>query len=1096
MPPALVLLRSPFFWVHVLVIVLLAGCRIADRAGGELEPLQASALAVLPDTLQARFLLSEAGDWLLEAKYDSVWPRIVRAKQLYAASPHPAGELQAALLEGRYHLDQGRFNDTYALVDSALSIAIPILGEHHRLIADGHDILGNSSRIRGDLDAVERHFFAALRIREALYGPESPRVAESHHNIGLYYHVRGELDVAKKHYEIRLALEDELSRIDSLGVARTYNNLGSVYSGLGNLEASMSNYEHALAIRLDVLPPVHADIAATLHNLGNLYVSLRDFRKALTHFQKAIDIRVLLFGNRHVDIAGGYYSMARVYRTLEENDLAVEYFDQAYASLDHEQYVRHPLLQLILSQKSSALMKLGQFELAEASLHEAGKLVRDQYGLDHRHMITVGIAQGILNEERGQLVRADSIFAHTYGLSHQIYGPRHTQTAGVLLNQASIKKKRGRYAEAERLFERGIDILKIEDRERRLIAQAYNDSGELAQLYGDGVEVALQRYQQALISNVKGFAEENWLINPDPGMLDVYSEDRLFDTLVLKAGALNTLYDRDRKERYLLAAFDTYRQAGELVHVYLHELSTEASKLAWVGRTHSLYEPAIATALRLYRSTGDVAYREAAFAFAEQSRGRVLASSITAARARQYASLPDSLLEREENIRLRLTYYTRSLKEVEQTSAADSARVALWKGKVFALKREYDALIARFESSYPAYYILKHQSSTTSLTEVQATLHGTEDTLVEYFVGADSLYAFAVTAASVDIAVTAIDSSMAGEVEALRTAIVGHDAARFAESAHGLYRQLVAPVASSIRGTHVTIVPDAFLSQIPFETLLTAPAASAAPAYVDWPYLLESHSISYAYSSTLFADRRSDRPAAARDFVAYAPVFVDGLAAGTRGAALVAENGFPPGEALNRGFLPATFDEVKSIEKLFAASRGWFASLFGGKTRLFLEEQATEASIREALRDYRFVHLATHAFVNENDPLLSGIVLLDDTTGGHDGVLELAEIYNLDLNAELVTLSACQTGLGRQIRGEGLLGLTRGFLFAGARNVLVSLWNVQDQATARLMTDFYGGVLAGLPKGQALRDAKRKLMASSDHLADPFFWSPFVLNGR
>ncbi len=882
-----------------------------------------------------------------------------------------------------------------------------------------------------------------------------------------------------------------------MGIARTYNNLGSIYSGLGNLEASMSNYERALAIRLDVLPAFHTDIASTLHNLGNLYVTLHDYQQALAHFQKAIDIRTHLFGDRHIDIAGGYYSMARAHGSLGENDLAVEYFDQAIASLDQEKYVRHPLLHLIFSQQSSALLRLGKYELADAMLEESRKLVLDQYGDDHVLMITVHNAQGILNEERGRLEKADSMFAQSHELSNRLHGPRHRQTANALLNLASVKKKQGGFEQADRLFARGIDILKIENNERRVIAQAYNDSGELIMLYGGDVEVALQRYQQALISNVKGFVDEDWLINPDRSLQEVYSEDRLFDTLVYKAGALNQLFDRDGDERFLLAAFDAYRQAGELVHGFLRELSTEASQLAWVERTHVLYEPAIATSLRLYRLTGDTAYREAAFGFAEQSRGRVLASSITAARARKYASIPDSLLEREENLRLRLTYYNRSLKEKEaQTNAADSARVALWKSKVFTLKREHDALIAGFETSYPAYFKLKHQSNTASLADVQAALQGSEDTLIEYFAGNDSLYAFAVTAGTVDFAVSAIDSSLVGDVEVLRVAIVARDTATFADAAHALYLRVIAPVASFIHGEHVIVVPDAFLSQLPFETLLTAPAQGRPVTYSGLPYLLDVYSISYAYSSTLYTDSRAERPPAARNFVAYAPVFMDGLLAGTRGATLLAGNLPAPDGGLTRGFLPATFDEVKSIEKLFVASRGWLGALFGGKTRVFLGEQATEASIREALRDYRFVHLATHAFVNEADPLLSGIVLLDDTTGGHDGVLELAEIYNLDLNAELVTLSACQTGLGRQVRGEGLVGLTRGFLFAGARNVLVSLWNVQDDATARLMAYFYEGVIDGAPKGEALRDAKRRLIASSDRMADPFYWSPFVLNGR
>ncbi|MDZ4700496.1 MAG: CHAT domain-containing tetratricopeptide repeat protein [Rhodothermales bacterium] len=1096
MPPALVLLRVHVIF-SVLLILFVAGCRESDREGNERQPLLAIAVSALPDTMVARLLLAEAGDWLLAAEYDSAWPPIVRAKQLYAGSPQVEGQFETALLEGRFHLDQGRFNDAYALVDSALTSALPVLGEYHPLVADAYDILGNSSRVRGDLDAVERHFFDALRIRETLFGAESPRVAESHHHIGLYHHLKGDLEQAKAHYEQRLALTTALSVSDSMGIARTHNNLASIYSNLGNIDLALASHQQALQIRLAVLPVHHNDMASTYHNLGNVYLVLHDYEQSLRYFQQAITIREVLFGKTHIDIAGGYYSIARVHIYEEKYDRAIEYLDHALATLDTQQYMRHPLMHLIFRQKSSAQMKLGHYDEAEALLQQSSQMVQAQYGQDHPDMIQAHLSLGLLHEEKGDMMAAMRQYEEAHAMSLRSQGDRRNETAVALLNMASVYRKLGKKAQAVASFERALGILEARGTERRTMAQAINELGAMQSEPDGDPDEAMALLQRAIYVNVPAFGDQNHLSNPDIRTHQAASEDRLFDTLVLKAGVLTTLFDREGEERYVRAAYDAYRQAGYLVQAYLRELSTEASQLAWVERTHVLYEPAIGTALRMFRLTGDAGYQEAAFAFAEQSRGRVLASSITAARARHYANIPDSLLEREEDIRLRLTYYTRSLKEEEgQLDAADSARVTLWKGKVFALKREYEALIAGFESAYPAYFKLKHQTTTASLADIQAALHGTEDTLVEYFVGADSLYAFAVTAASVDVTATAIDSTLADDVETLRTAIVDRNTAAFAETGHRLYQQLVAPLAPFIRGTHVTIVPDAFLSQLPFETLLSAPAAGGAPSYTGLRYLLDSYSISYAYSSTLYVDTRVEHPPAARNFVAFAPVFMDELLAGTRGAALLAENLPAPDGALNRGFLPATFDEVKSIEKLFVASRGWLGALFGGKTRVFLEEQATEASIREALRDYRFVHLATHAFVSEDDPLLSGIVLLDDTTGGHDGVLELAEIYNLDLNAELVTLSACQTGLGRQMRGEGLVGLTRGFLFAGARNVLVSLWNVQDQTTARLMTHFYEGVLAGLPKGEALRDAKRRLIASSDHLADPFYWSPFVLNGR
>jgi CHAT domain-containing protein len=150
------------------------------------------------------------------------------------------------------------------------------------------------------------------------------------------------------------------------------------------------------------------------------------------------------------------------------------------------------------------------------------------------------------------------------------------------------------------------------------------------------------------------------------------------------------------------------------------------------------------------------------------------------------------------------------------------------------------------------------------------------------------------------------------------------------------------------------------------------------------------------------------------------------------------------------------------------------------------------------LAKYKVLHFATHGFVNSERPELSGLVLAQDTTGGEDGVLYSGEIYNLKLNADLVVLSACETGLGKIQKGEGIIGLTRALLYAGAKNMIVSLWQVADESTSDLMVDFYKNSLEN--KGQiayseALRNAKLK-MISEGRYAHPLYWSPFILIGK
>jgi CHAT domain-containing protein len=229
-------------------------------------------------------------------------------------------------------------------------------------------------------------------------------------------------------------------------------------------------------------------------------------------------------------------------------------------------------------------------------------------------------------------------------------------------------------------------------------------------------------------------------------------------------------------------------------------------------------------------------------------------------------------------------------------------------------------------------------------------------------------------------------------------------------------------------------------------------------------------------------------------------VFPAGLPADSRGADFVAANLAKDSvRTAGRvfGYLSASKQEVTGVLEQFKSRQGFFARWFDNKAHAYLEHEAKEANLKStALRDYRYVHFATHGLFNEKSPKLSGLVMAQDTTSNEDGILYLGEIYNLDLNADLVTLSACETGLGQIAKGEGIIGLTRGFLYAGAANLLVSLWQVNDQTTADLMVDFYGNMLNGQTKAVALRQAKLNLIRSHPEYAKPYYWAPFVLVGR
>ncbi len=290
-----------------------------------------------------------------------------------------------------------------------------------------------------------------------------------------------------------------------------------------------------------------------------------------------------------------------------------------------------------------------------------------------------------------------------------------------------------------------------------------------------------------------------------------------------------------------------------------------------------------------------------------------------------------------------------------------------------------------------------------------------------------------------------------------------------------IYKTLLQSIEPQIASAKkLIIVPDGALSYLPFETLVDDQKTPA--------YLIERFAISYAPSASALATIRvrnqNDSPPILGLIAFGDPLYQE--------ASLKAPPATERGSELRQ--LPYTRAEVNEIAALFPAAQ----------RKIFLGTDANEKMVKtEALQQYKYLHFAAHGNVDEAHPARSGIVLSHLSDPTEDGTLQMSEIMQLKLNADLVTLSACRTGLGKLLHGEGIIGLTRAFLYAGANSVVVSLWNVNDVATASLMKSFYKNLQSGLPKDEALRQAKLELLTGEKRAwRHPYYWAPFVLIGE
>jgi CHAT domain-containing protein/Tfp pilus assembly protein PilF len=373
-----------------------------------------------------------------------------------------------------------------------------------------------------------------------------------------------------------------------------------------------------------------------------------------------------------------------------------------------------------------------------------------------------------------------------------------------------------------------------------------------------------------------------------------------------------------------------------------------------------------------------------------------------------------------------------------------------------------------------------------SLKEAQALCPDGNTVILEYSVGDSSSYLWVITRSDHALFKLPDRKTLLEQVETIRFALQNPEekiSEFFTQAGNYLYEKLIKPAEPYFsKKSRLIIIPDDILNYLPFEALLTENiVAKEKDSYSSLPFLIKKYPVSYVQSASVLKNLLSEKAvenqsvSGNKSLIAFGdPVYNSGD-----------DSSNSAGMSFNR--LEYSGKEVETIASYFPK----------GSADIFLGMNATEEKVKGkgTLKDYGYVHFAAHGLIDEKKPDLSSIVLTRNDKSGEDGFLRATEIFNLDMNADLVVLSACQTGLGKLVRGEGMVGLTRAFMYAGSPAVMVSLWSVSDISTATLMGEFYKNLLKkNLDKTDALRKAQLAML-KNEKFAQPFYWAPFVIFG-
>jgi CHAT domain-containing protein/tetratricopeptide (TPR) repeat protein len=982
------------------------------------------------------------------------------------------------------------------------------------------DKLRAARSIVASRNAVDK-YQAAQRLWHSLNDGQAE--VETLVNIGALLQARGERTVALATFKEALDLNRQIK--DEAGQGRVLNDLGNLQALMGDYKESQKTCERALdlsrayhdtkneararsiigeayfdsgelrksveyqqlALRLAQDSQDRRQQAQILLRLGYAKAGLGDIQEAFAAYHAALPLFHAV--EDHHGEAFVFAALGHLHSNTGDKQNALNYYSQANALL---QEMEDPNLNAELSAGLGYVyFELGEFKTALRYYQQSQSLyreIRDRWGEAGTYLV-LGTVYRSLNEPTLAL----ESFKQGTSLLHSLSNPgwesylaeqigavyedlKQTQTALTSYKQALLLSRFGKNPRAEGSVLNHLGLLYQSLGEPQLALQSFNQSIVVARSIGDRFAESAALYDLARLQHSLHHDDE--------------ARKQIEETVLLIERLRSNVSNQGLRASY----FATVRQSYELNVDILMQLDKTTPK-----------------------------YATAAFELSERARARSLLELLKESRADIRGGVDPQLLDRERQLEQELN--AKAERHLELLTANDNVETESVNSEITTLTTEYEQVKAQIRANSPRYAALT-QPQPLSLAEIRRQLLDDNTVLLEYLLGDDHSYVWAVTRTEVSghelpsraeiekvthhyYDLITAKQPRPGESVLETTARVQQAEGQLAEETASLSKLLLAPIANKLGVKRLLIVADGALQTVPFQALTIPGQASAndPAATRGQALLIQDHEIIYEPSASTLAlvlSESADRkPAGGSVAILADPVFEvadSRIKTANSDSAQAAVRPSSNGE-VTRALRDSGVGD-KEIPRLFSSREEADAIISvvpwrtGFKAVDFDANRATAMS--SELSKFRIVHFATHALLDNEHPELSGIVLslVNQKGQPQDGFLRMNDIYNLKLPVDLVVLSACQTGLGKDVKGEGLIGLTRGFMYAGASGVVASLWKVDDDATAELMKHFYAAMFEkGLTPAAALRDAQLK-MREQKRWRDPYFWAGFVIQGR
>ncbi len=803
--------------------------------------------------------------------------------------------------------------------------------------------------------------------------------------------------------------------------------------------------------------------ANTLVYIGKIYSNLGEKQKALDYYKQSLPLSEQA-GDKQAQ-GTTLNNIGKIYSELAEKQKALDYYNESL-SLRREAGDKNGEA-ISLNNIGSVYHFLGEKQKA-LDYYNQSLSIKQQEG-NKAGMATTLNNIGKIYLDLGEKQKALSYFSQALSLYQQAKDAEKEGIPTALSNIGTVYLELAEQQKALSYFNQALFLYR-QAGDKGGIATALNNIGKAYSNLGE--------YQKAL---------------------DYYSQSLpLYQQMGNKAREARTLYNIasvQHDEGNFQSALTQIEKVIKIVEDLRTKISSQELRTSYFATVQNYYQLYIDLLMQLHKQQPSKGYDALALQTSERARARSLLELLTEANANIRQGVEPKLLSQEQNLQQQLD--TLEKRRIELLgSKYTEAQVQALEQETEALLEQYKQIQAQIRATSPRYAALT-QPQPLSLPQIQQQVLDDNTLLLEYSLGEKRSYLWAVT----NKRITSYELPKRADIEATVQKFRQEITTPYLKNSpaiNALSQQILAPVVQQLKNKRLVVVSDGALQYVPFAALTT-------DSNINYEPLLLNHEIITLPSASTLAILRSEpkeRKSASKTLVVLADPIFKSDDERLRGKIQGSRPPVPESNLDNLALTRSAQDSDISFDRLrFTRQEAEqilsFVPISDRKQAFDFTASRTTAS-SENLSQYRIIHFATHGILNSKHPELSGVVLslFDDKGMPQNGFLRLHDIFNLNLQAELVVLSACKTGLGEEVKGEGLVGLTRGFMYAGSPRVVVSLWSVDDQATSELMKVFYKKMLQeGLKPAAALRTAQIEVWRTQKYAA-PYYWAAFTLQGE